>query len=96
MFNEYDCLSVNPFEGDFGDGEVKLEDKIVTARKARQCNLCGGAVEPGTKIRVRAEVVYGSIQRYAWCNKCCVAMAKSAQGDDEEIHERSDMGRYGY
>jgi ribosomal protein L24E len=94
-FDEQACLSVDPFAGEYGDSEVKLEDKIVTARKSRQCHTCAEQIEPGTKIRVMAEAWDGSVWRQAWCSKCCTAMAKSAQGDDKEIHERSDMGRGG-
>lgn len=94
IFDERECLAVNPFEGDFGDGEVCLENKIVTARKARPCHLCGETIEPGTMIRVMAEAWDGKIHRYAWCNKCCVAMAKSWEDDGEELQARSDLGRY--
>lgn len=93
-FDERECLAVNPFEGDFGDGEVRLEDKIVTARKVRQCNLCGEDVEPGTKTRVRAEAYGGKIYRYAWCNKCCVAMAIRWEDGGAELQARSALGRY--
>jgi hypothetical protein len=94
IFDEQRCLSVDPHEGEYGSGEVKLEDKIVTARKARPCHLCGETIEPGTKIRVMAEAWDGRVWRQAWCTQCCVAMAKSWEDAGLALQYRSAIGRY--
>lgn len=91
LFNESDCLTFDPFEGDFGDGETQLENKIVTAKKPRACSMCGEQIEKGTRIRVMAEVYDGKIHRYSWCNKCCHAMAISWDDDGIEVEKRMEM-----
>lgn len=94
MFDEKQCLSCNPFEGDFGaPGDKVLEDKIVTARKARPCVLCGQNVTPGTRVRVRAEVYSGQFYRFVWCTDCCVAMAKSWDDNGNAYEVRAAIGR---
>ena len=76
--NEDDVLAVDPFEGDFGmPGDLTLKNKIVTARKAGECHLCGGQVEPGTRVRVMTEKFEGRLLYYRWCNECCKAMGES-------------------
>lgn len=51
-------LNVNPFEGDFGDGEVLLGDNIVKARKDHpdKCYCCGGDIKKGERHRAMREV----------------------------------------
>lgn len=91
---EEDILAVDPFEGDFGgggDNDGVLSDKMVTCRKARECHTCAEQTEPGTRIRVRAEVYDGEFMRFAWCAPCCEAMAD--QEDFDRYETRIEAGR---
>ena len=66
-FSEKDCLACNPFEGDYGEvTDRKLKDKIVTARKSRECSLCLTLIEPGERIRVMVEIASGEFFSHAW------------------------------
>lgn len=80
---EYDlnqCLTFNPFEGDFGCGdEVLFQNKIVTARKEHSCHHCNGKIEAGSKYRLMTEKVEGNIKTFRWCGMCCVAMIIDAE-----------------
>ncbi len=81
-------LSVDPFEGDFGDGEVKLSDKMVTSGKLHPacCNICGGPIAKGERHRARVEACRGQLMTFRWCLMCCVAMA-SADMDQGKMWE---------
>lgn len=75
---EADCLSDDPFAGDFGgggDSDAVLADKMVTNRKGGTCSTCEGPCEPGSRNRVRTEVYDGDMMRFRWCVHCCFAMA---------------------
>lgn len=72
---EADCLSDDPFAGDFGSGEVALSDKMVTNRKGGTCHTCAGPCEPGTRNRVLTERGEDGLQTFRWCQCCCFAMA---------------------
>jgi len=78
------CLSTDPFAGDFsggGEGDGVLSDKMVTARKAGECHACAGQLQPGTRVRRRAEVYDSEFMRFGWCEPCCRAMAQDAYVD---------------
>jgi len=92
-FNESDCMSTNPFEGDYGDGEVTLRDKICTARKAGPCQLCGGTIQKGERIRTRVEAYERSLQVFRWCSDCCHAFSISWEDSGAEWESRIDAGR---
>ncbi len=81
---EKDCLSVNPFEGDFGDGEVRLTDKLVTARKDHHCHgesgPCDRGVQKGDRSRVIVERHYGELRSYRWCEPCSKELAAALHG----------------
>jgi hypothetical protein len=90
--NEADVLAFDPFEGDFGmPGDRTLKNKMVKARKAGECHLCGGQVKPGTRIRVMTEKFEGRIEYYRWCNECCKAMANIWHDDGKEYEKRSKL-----
>ena len=77
-FDEAACLSVNPFEGDFGSVDDRIfRDVIVTSRKPLECNCCGFDTVPGTRVRTTVAIFDGDLHRYRYCAKCCHAMAKS-------------------
>lgn len=81
-FSEEAALAADPFQGDFGNGEVVLRDKIVTARKEGECQTCPDGIRPGTRIRSLTERdPHEGLVTYRFCNACCVAMAKD--NDDE-------------
>lgn len=94
------CLSCDPFEGDFGGGgsdDGILSDKMVTARKSGDCHTCAGPIEPGTRVRRRAEVYDGDFMRFGWCEPCCRAMASydlaSGSPDEGEYEARFALGQ---
>lgn len=75
---ERKVLAYDPAASDKDDGGVKiLNDRIATARKATTCWLCGGAIVPGTLIRLETAVLDGSIKTSRTCQDCCDAMARS-------------------
>lgn len=69
------CLGADPFEGDFGNGEVALSDKIVTNRKGGICHTCVGECLPGTRNRVLTERGDNGLETFRWCQSCSFAMA---------------------
>ena len=88
--DEPDCLSFDPFSDDFGSpGDRVLSDKIVTARKSRECFMCAGTIEIGTRIRVRSEICDEDFHTSAFCMECCIAMAHDAARDGcREVERR--------
>lgn len=88
-----DCLAVNPFEGDFGDGERLLSDRIVTARCDNTCCDCGGVAKSGTNHRVMTEVYDGKVRTARWCEECCAAMALSWEDDGAAWEGRINLHR---
>lgn len=92
-FDEKECMAYNPFEGDFGDGEVVLKDRIGRARKPGPCQICTGEIKPGERIRMRAEAYDGAIQTFRWCSACCHAMAISWEDSGEELERRESLRR---
>lgn len=94
IFDEAECLKVNPFEGDFGSpGDRVLKDKIGTARKGGTCGMCCQEITPGERVRLLAAVFDGTLMNYRWCSACCGAMAASWTDDGEAWEERARMGR---
>lgn len=87
-----DALDFGPFDGDFGDGEVTLSDKIVTGRKDYEnCHTCGGVCRAGTKHRVLVERDGSGLTTYRWCEDCTQAMADelewySREPDEDDGH----------
>ena len=92
-YDEESCLSVNPFEGDFGEpGDKTLSNKIVTLRKSRTCDMCGRSAKVGTRCRVQANVFAGEFKSYTWCEDCCAAMAYSWTDQGRALTRRTAMG----
>jgi hypothetical protein len=92
--NEQDVLAYNPFDGDFGSpGDRILKDKMVTARKPRPCDHCGQEIQPNERIRVRAEIVDGSLMSWKWCQLCCEAMASNWSDNGAVLDARSALRR---
>jgi hypothetical protein len=93
-FDEDDCLSCYPFDGDFGCPDERiLKDKIVVARKGGKCFLCGMDIKPGTRVRTMSHIFEGELKYYRWCTHCCYAMAKWGEDDGEEYERRAEIGR---
>ena len=93
-FDESDCLSVDPFEGDFGvPADRCLKDKMGNARKAGPCSLCSQEIQPKERIRIAAHIFDGELHSYRWCNACCEAMAKSWTDDGEAYESRFRLSR---
>jgi len=91
---EKDCMAVDPFEGDFGDiGGVILKDKIGTARKAGECHACTQQIQPGERVRIRAEIADGGLLSFRWCQKCCEAMAASWRDGGRALDARFALRR---
>lgn len=95
LWCEQDCLSVDPFAGDFGDGEILFSDRIVTAAKRHDacCNICGGSIEKGERHRARREAWNGSCVTTRFCASCCAAMAISRHDDGRAWEARVNLHR---
>ncbi len=87
---EADWMRFNPFEGDFGDGEKVLADKIVTAAKthAGACLTCGGHVAVGERHRARTEAYNGRVMTFRFCGECCDAHYDWLRGNELPLEER--------
>lgn len=84
------CLACDPFAGDFGEpGDRLLSDKIVKVRKVGVCQICEGDVAVGTFARRRSEIFDGELERFSFCESCCIAMADQ---DDEALNARQALG----
>lgn len=93
QFDEKACLSVNPFEGDFGSpADTVLKDKIGVARKGGQCGMCRQEIVPGEKIRILSAIFDGDLMSYRWCSACCAAMAISREDEGEAWEARVRLG----
>lgn len=95
-FNEDDCLSFNPFEGDFGDGRDRcLRDRFVTAGKDHPaaCHDCARDIDKGERHRSRVDIADGELFTFRWCYDCCEAQAMSWEDDGEELARRCEVGR---
>lgn len=93
-YDEKRCLQVNVFDGDFGSPTDKcLKNKIVTARKRRNCSTCYREIMPGTRIRVSAHIFDGELHHYSWCEKCCEALARSWDDNGESYELRIIRGK---
>lgn len=93
LFNEAQCLTVNPFEGDFGNPDDRiLKDKIVTSRKIGTCGMCRQQIAIGERVRVLAAVFDGELRNYRWCSECCAAMVLWLSGNLDAWTERLDIG----
>ena len=92
--NEADVLACTPFDGDFGSpNDRTLKDKMVTARKAGECHLCGQQIQPGTRTRSMTAIFDGELASYRWCNACCAAMALSWEDDGTAYEARAALRR---
>lgn len=94
-WNEADCLAYDPFQWDFGDGEVLLSDKIVTAAKDHpgKCHDCAGDIAKSERHRARREAYAGQAITALWCGECCAAMAISWTDEGRAIEARVTLGQ---
>lgn len=71
------CLAVDPFSGDFGDGEVTFSDKKVKAAKLheKKCGICYGNIEKGEYHRAFSWVYDKEAMTTRFCSECCYALA---------------------
>ena len=77
-FDEGAALSMNPFEGDFGDGEQLISNTIIDVPV---CNICAGALKPGTRCRCQIETTSDvecadvasdlAVEIHYFCEACC-------------------------
>ena len=89
-----DCLSCNPFEGDFGNSSDRiLENKIVKGRAEVVCHLCGRKTVPGTSHRTMKAVFDGQFMSFRWCEECCKAMALSWYDDGQQYEKMVNINR---
>ncbi len=92
-FDEKECLAFDPFTNTKGDSDERiLSDRIVLARKAGLCSICGGTIQPGEYVRRQAAIVDREMCSCRCCQACCVAMAASWHDDGEAIEARFDIG----
>jgi hypothetical protein len=87
------CLMTNPYEGDFGDGEVLLKDKMGNARKPHTCTQCQEGISPGDRVRMRTEAYEGKVMTFYFCTACCLAFAVSHLDDGRAWESRITLGR---
>ena len=83
-FDLNDALDIDWFEGDFGDGETRLSNKIVKGNKEHECHSCEKAIVKGELHRAMTERVDGELESYRWCQKCCIAGILLADGHDAQ------------
>ncbi|QCN99461.1 hypothetical protein D3093_30010 (plasmid) [Azospirillum argentinense] len=99
QFNEDDALMLDPFEGDFGDGETRIVNEIVTAPEPPRCHSCGGRITPGTRMRRIVEQIGDEAEgdepedikrtEYLFCQHCCGAMAKDVKDGGDRLGSRT-------
>jgi hypothetical protein len=87
------CLMTNPYEGDFGDGEVLLKDKMGNARKPHICTQCQEGIKPGDRVRMRTEAYEGKVMTFYFCTACCLAFAVSHLDEGRAWESRINLGR---
>lgn len=97
-FDEDAALNMDPFEGDFGDGEQLISNAIVDAPT---CNFCAGTIKAGTRCRCQIETTSDvecangasdlTVEIHYFCAACCKAMAK--EDDGEAVERRIEIGR---
>ena len=90
-FDHAACLAIDPFEGDFGDGEVTLMDKIAVSRKENECHGCGETIRKGKEIRLRTDRAHGKLETFRWCTKCCRAMARMEKDGGDSWFARGEL-----
>ena len=83
-FDLNEALYIDWFEGDFGDGETRLSNKIVKGRKEHECHGCEKPIVKGELHRSMTEKVDGELESYRWCQKCCIAGILMADGHDAQ------------
>jgi len=90
-----ECLKIDPYSGDYGDGEVLFSDKIVTARKDHigKCFCCCGNILKQQKHRAMREAYNGTAVTTRFCYDCCIAMAKSIDDNGEAWEQRIRLNR---
>lgn len=81
-FDLNEALNFDWFQGDFGEGETTLSNKIVKGRKEHLCHHCDQAIKKGDLHRSMTQKVDGELETYRWCQKCCVAGILLEQGHD--------------
>lgn len=92
-YSDAECLSVNPFEGDFGDPQdTVLSDKIVSARKQHECGCCKSRIEKGERYRSLSAIFDGDLKSYKFCQLCCQAMAACFDDDGKAWEARVSLG----
>ena len=93
MIDESAVLRYEPFLDDDSDVTV-LSDKMVTARKAAECVVCFGSIEPGQRIRARAERNNDEhkMMTFRFCPTCCAAMAKAGDDAGSAIEKQTELG----
>lgn len=85
-------LMYDPFADDFGETSDRcLSDKIVTARKETQCNICGSLTKKGTRIRVSSWIFDGELHSYRYCHECCEGMEKWMNDDYDTLTNRYSL-----
>lgn len=83
-------LSIDPFEGDFGDGS-NLTDKIVKTRSSKQlCSDCLSICEPNKYSRVVSSAIDGQLITNRYCQECCTAMAFNELHQDYNQYDDED------
>nr|WP_175428856.1 hypothetical protein [Azospirillum argentinense] len=98
QFNEDDALMLDPFEGDFGDGETRIVNEIVTARSRPAATAAAAGSLPAhgcaassnrseTRPKGRAEDIKRT--EYLFCQHCCGAMAKDVKDGGDRLGSRT-------
>lgn len=95
--NYTDALLINPFDGDYGDGEEIVIDEITIAPPAPHCHACGAKIKPGATIRRRVERIGRieeadnniEIKEFMWCETCVKAMCHE---NPDKFERRIELG----
>lgn len=93
-FDKAACLAVNPWGDGKGDDIYRvLSNKVVTARKAHECQQCLGPIEPGERHRAQREVSPDlGCRTFRFCPECCAAFAVSGRDCGDALVERWRLG----
>jgi hypothetical protein len=91
------CLSYHPFEGDRDSDITVFSDRMIVARKAHRCQICGGPIAADERHRARTERDNDDqvVATFRFCGLCCEAMVKALYDPDDvgkAIEERTGMG----
>ncbi len=77
------------------DGNDPLTNAFVVVRKEHDCDICAGTIRPGQRVRRETRRSADGLHidtRYV-CTECSLAIKRWAEGYDQLINGRHDLGK---